>query len=260
MQNLNSKNEIHLCGSRDSVYYPGYNSRISRSKGFTLIELLVVISIIALLLAILLPALNKARQQARKLVCTSNMRQIGIASQAYLIDSENRLPPSSCRITNPDQYWLRVLSKYTGEQLLFRCPSDKSQNFVDWNKPLGEQQDKRYSSFAVNALLDPVCFRYGGNTNQYNRVDCIRRPMYCIWIAEAPDTENFLLADHIHPESWEGSVEYAKTFIAWDRHSGQSNYLFTDGHVETLIFEDTYKWPGECYWYPESAPAWPAKT
>ncbi len=243
--------------NRGGANCPGYNSIVHQLKGFTLVELLVVISIIAMLMGILLPALNKARQQAKKLICTSNMRQIGIAVQAYIIDSENHLPPSSCRITDPNQYWLRVLSEYSGEQLLFHCPSDKSKNFVDWNRPLSEQQDKRYSSFAVNALLDPVNFRYGGSTNQYNRVDFIHNPVYCIWISEAPATENFQLADHIHPESWEGSVEYAKKFIAWGRHMGKSNYLFADGHVETLKFEDTYAWPGRCYWYPESAPAWP---
>lgn len=236
---------------------PGYHSIVRQSKGFTLIELLVVIAIIAMLLGIMLPTLKKAKDHAKKLLCTSNMRQVGIAVQAYMIDSKDHLPPSSCHITNPDQYWLRVLSHYTGQQLLFRCPSDKSKNFVDWDRPLSEQSDKRYSSFAVNALLDPVCYRYSGKTNEYNRVDRIHNPMYCIWISEAPDTENFLLADHIHPESWEGSVEYAKTFIAWDRHMGKSNYLFADGHAESLEFEETYKWPGKCYWYPESAPTWP---
>ncbi|MCK5270921.1 MAG: prepilin-type N-terminal cleavage/methylation domain-containing protein [Sedimentisphaerales bacterium] len=226
-------------------------------KGFTLIELLVVISIIALLLSILLPVLGRARESAKKVVCLSNMRQMGIAVQCYLMECDNHLPPSSCRISDPDDYWLRILAKYTGETLLFRCPSDKANNFVDWNVPLDQQQGKRYSSFAVNALLDPVCFRYGGRTNKYNRVDNIRKPLYCIWISESPNTANFLLADHIHPESWEGSVEYAKGFIAWDRHLGKSNYLFADGRVENLEFEQTYNWPATCYWYPESAPIWP---
>lgn len=252
MQSINNTNV-----NRGGANCPGYHSIYLRCKGFTLIELLVVIAIIALLLGILLPSLKKVKEHARKLLCTSNMRQMGISVQTYIIDSENRLPPSSCHITNPDQYWLRVLSKHTGEQLLFHCPSDKSKNFVDWDRPLSEQKDKRYSSFAVNALLDPVCFRYSGSINRYNRIDKVHRPMNCIWISEAPDTESFQLADHIHPETWEGSVEYAKTFIAWDRHVGKSNYLFADGHVETLEFEDTYTWPGICYWYPESAPAWP---
>ncbi len=243
--------------NRGSLGCPGCNAIFCQSRGFTLVELLVVVAIIALLVSILLPALGQARKQAKKLVCSSNMRQIGIAINAYTIDSKNHLPPSSCRISDPDQYWLKVLSDYIDGQLLFHCPSDKANNFVDWDKPLIKQKDKRYSSFSVNALLDPVCYRYGHSANSYNLVDKIRRPMSCIWISEAPNTEAFLLADHIHPESWEGSVDYAKTFIAWDRHMGKSNYLFADGHVETLEFEETYQWPRTCYWYPESAPAWP---
>ena len=77
---------------------PSYN-------GFTLIELLIVIAIIALLMGILLPSLNRTRRQAKKIACFSNIRQMGVALQAYMIDSENRLPPSSCNLSDPNQYW-----------------------------------------------------------------------------------------------------------------------------------------------------------
>jgi prepilin-type N-terminal cleavage/methylation domain-containing protein/prepilin-type processing-associated H-X9-DG protein len=224
---------------------PSYN-------GFTLIELLVVIAIIALLMGILLPSLNKARRQAKKIACFSNMRQMGIALQAYLIDSENRLPPSSCNLSDPNQYWLKILAKYTGEKLLLRCPSDEAKNFVDWNFPLDEQpDDARWSSFALNSLLDPLC---SYNRGRYNNVINIRQPIYCIYVSESPSS--WTKYDHIHPESW-GSLDQAKGQVAWNRHDGTSNYLFVDGHAENLRIEQTWSWPGQCYWYPGYAPGWP---
>lgn len=63
-----------------------------RRPGFTLIELLVVIAVIALLVGLLLPALGSARQQARAVVCSTRLQQLGIALNLYFNDYDNTLP------------------------------------------------------------------------------------------------------------------------------------------------------------------------
>jgi prepilin-type N-terminal cleavage/methylation domain-containing protein len=67
-------------------------SSIVDARAFTLIELLVVISVIATLMAVLLPALSRARQQARAVACQANLRQWGVAFNLYAQDNEGRLP------------------------------------------------------------------------------------------------------------------------------------------------------------------------
>lgn len=64
------------------------------AHAFTLIELLVVIAVIAVLMAILMPALRMAREQSRRAVCASNLRQLGMAVYTYTAENEERIPPS----------------------------------------------------------------------------------------------------------------------------------------------------------------------
>src|SRR5262245_2184720 len=79
------------------VQQVGTSARPSASRArrgaFTLVELLVVIGIIGVLIAILLPALSRARAQARSVQCGSNLRQIGLALQMYTVSNKGSLPP-----------------------------------------------------------------------------------------------------------------------------------------------------------------------
>jgi len=100
-----------------------------RKQGFTLIELLVVIAIIAILAAMLLPALARAREQARRGVCISNLKQLGVCLKMYSQDYDENFPDESGDGTNAT---LAVMKKiggalgaptYCKDMGLFICPS-----------------------------------------------------------------------------------------------------------------------------------------
>lgn len=95
-------------------------------KGFTLIELLVVITIIAVLAGMLLPAINMVRSSARMSSCQNSLRQIGMGDEAYSMDNEGFLMPSS---TMASAYWTTTMENYlpartnsVGSKSVFQCP------------------------------------------------------------------------------------------------------------------------------------------
>ena len=93
---------------------------MSKKKGFTLIELLVVVSIIAILAGMLLPALARAREQARRIECMSNLRQLGVACHMYATDWNESFPDEITNVLFAKQL---ADNGYVDAGGIFVCPS-----------------------------------------------------------------------------------------------------------------------------------------
>jgi len=127
-----------------------------KRRGFTLIELLVVIAIIAILAAILFPVFARAREQARKTACTSNLRQIGSAIMMYAQDYDEMLCPASTGVCpGPNSFgWADIIFPYVKNEKLFDCPT------ATWRMRMN------------NTLTPPRFHRDRGGTGAIARTDC----------------------------------------------------------------------------------------
>src|SRR5438045_9113804 len=100
-----------------------HHPQIRKRFGFTLIELLVVIAIIAILAAILFPVFARARENARRASCQSNMKQMGLGLLQYTQDYDEMLPFGNGGASSAVG-WAGQMYPYVKSTQLYKCPND----------------------------------------------------------------------------------------------------------------------------------------
>jgi prepilin-type N-terminal cleavage/methylation domain-containing protein/prepilin-type processing-associated H-X9-DG protein len=244
-----------------------------RKKAFTLIELLVVISIIALLMAILIPAMGKAREQAKRIVCANNLKTLAIGDEMYADDEDgyhvpifNGLEPNNWLwFENP--LFIRLIAmkgryKTEGQDAKtlpkdYKCPSDRR---TVANRGLLEYSDGGVEgvSYGINSVglrsekCNSWCYYEGGpafrrahtlKTTQVVRPSSKLFFLDSVWFAvdywEAQYTTCWdLIGDKMGGPDPDGNWH-------WDapayRHNEGANVLFYDGHQTWLPKQEIFK-------------------
>ena len=200
---------------------------IKRQKcGFTLIELLVVVAIIAVLVALLLPALNSARERAKRVVCMSHLKQIGIAERWYMDSYDGYVTPvlDDSPQANADGYLDGFMTKLIKTESMVTeiglCPSQPLRlHYGDYDY---------FCHYAINKAIAGLIT--GAGVLKYaQKIDRAERPD---WLIVVGDCDRDRLTGAFHwTYLWASSGGWRFFYRHSERHDKGSNYLFGDLHV-----------------------------
>ncbi len=211
-------------------------------RGFTLIELLVVIAIIAILAALLLPALARAKVAAKNTACKSNLRQLGIALQAFADDEE--LYPYSADFQT-GKMWYDYIGPYRlGRDKVLDCPGFKGKNsfvwfpgFIAWTGSYGYNAfGTRATNISAYAAISELGL--GSPRGTMPNVDYYRIPPSRV----REPSDMLAIGDSMNTPFYGASVNAVDMFltlisgshVAPYRHNNGANVAFCDGHVENM--------------------------
>ena len=211
------------------------NTCRSPRRGFTLIELLVVIAIIAILAAILFPVFARARENARRASCQSNMKQIGLGVMQYTQDYDEMMPTRAWNITPTlEVTWKDAIQPYTKSIQVFACPS----NTINTQSTV-QSQNKVPASYSPNSTHLQAAMGSAAATANVNST-----PAYSIASFQYPATtiafcettflnSDFNVANAYFANSSQTNSGNSGSTLLFNGHLSTGNYLYIDGHVKT---------------------------
>ena len=238
---------------------------MDRRQAFTLIELLVVIAIIALLMGILMPALTRVRQQARGVVCQSNLKQWGTIWAMYCDDNNGMFPNRS----GGSGRWIDVLFDYYYKDDKFRtCPIAKKIAFeqyppgassygdiagdaeTSWGR-LGEDNGRpagTYGSYGVNGWIyvcdEPGGVLYGKPAKDFWKSPNVKGaseiPMFMDSVFWCGWPENNDRPPSFEEEHWSGDEDSMHRFCI-DRHNQAINSVYLDYSVKKIWLKSLWR-------------------
>lgn len=214
----------------------------SSQKGFTLIELLVVIAIIAILAAILFPVFAQAREQARRVSCLSNIRQLGTATAMYTQDYDETFPIVHTVICSHAEYPL--IYPYMKNLNILQCPDggisgDTVPGCLQASGELPVTPSNFHTHVGFNwgpliyaggGLHGPVKSVPGGTVQEGVSLAAVTAPADCVVYGDSYDTYRPTIGFEWMLDSY-GSSNYRQGGL---RHGGKWNFAFADGHAKLI--------------------------